>query len=49
MYHCNECRKYFTITKRIDDTEGDESYDVCPRCGSDDYQTITNENDEEND
>lgn len=45
MYCCNSCKHEFVTTRTFDDTEGDESYDVCPKCGSDDFDIIPDQND----
>jgi len=40
MYRCNDCNHYFETPKVVTDEEGDEQYDLCPKCESDNFKTI---------
>jgi DNA-directed RNA polymerase subunit RPC12/RpoP len=41
MYCCNNCNHKFSNPERADDTDGDETYESCPRCGSEDFDLDT--------
>lgn len=42
-YICLNCRHSFNTPLTHDDVEGDEQYDVCPKCHSDDIALVVSE------
>jgi DNA-directed RNA polymerase subunit RPC12/RpoP len=44
MYLCNQCGRTFNSPKNITDEQGDEQYESCPHCDSDDFNIKPEEN-----